>query len=105
MEWLYMKQVWERRGLSRTHFFIDKYEFVKQTPTIYTEGEEKFLSSPLRSFDVAVSISTEACQTYAIHSFTGIGYRIFAHTQQLYDKSTQIHSKLDRSCTLETMKN
>lgn len=64
---------------------------------LYIESEEKFLSSLLRSFDVAVSISKETCQTHAIHAFTGIGYRILAHTQQLYDKSTQIHSKLDRS--------
>lgn len=92
----------ERRIISKLHLFIDEYTSLLNKP--YIEGEEKFLSSPLRSFDVAVSISTEACQTYAIHSFTGIGYRIFAHTQQLYDKSAQIHSKLDRSCTLETMK-
>lgn len=91
----------ERRIISKLHLFIDEYTSLLNKP--YIEGEEKFLSSPLRSFDVAVSISTEACQTYAIHSFTGIGYRIFAHTQ-LYDKSAQIHSKLDRSCTLETMK-
>lgn len=92
----------ERRIISKLHLFIDEYTSLLNKP--YIEGEEKFLSSPLRSFDVAVSISTEACQTYAIHSFTGIGYRIFAHTQQLYDKSAQIHSKLDRSCILETMK-
>lgn len=89
----------ERRIISKLHLFIDEYTSLLNKP--YIEGEEKFLSSPLRSFDVAVSISTEACQTYAIHSFTGIGYRIFAHTQQLYDKSAQIHSKLDRSCTLD----
>lgn len=101
LEWKW-NNYYYARGLSRNYISLSINTSLLNKP--YIEGEEKFLSSPLRSFDVAVSISTEACQTYAIHSFTGIGYRIFAHTQQLYDKSAQIHSKLDRSCILETMK-
>lgn len=69
--------LYESIGLS---LFIDKYKFVKQTPSPYRGRRKIPVPSTLRSFDVVVSISTKACQTYA---FTDIGYRILARAHRL----------------------